>query len=112
MSEIKAHPYTTVLALFAFGLASSVMFTQAPASELVEVKASLERTEKQLQKIIVGQVEAKVIIARVEFCRAHASTDPEAAARRAFLAAKVREHMNEYYDLTLRNYAVPPCGEL
>ena len=112
MAEVKAHPYTTLLALFAFGLASSVMVTQAPANELVAVKASLARTEKQLQKIIVGQVEAKIIIARVEFCRAQASTDPEAAARRTFLAAKVREHVNEYYDLTQRAYALPPCGEL
>ena len=96
MSEVKAHPWTTSLAVLAFGASALSYTSRAPAEDVQALKASLGSIQVQL-------VEKGILDTRAAQCKAES---------KGFLTARLAELQLEYYRRTGREYRVPDCSEL
>lgn len=96
MSEVKAHPWTTLVSAGALGLAIITYARAAPADDVAVVKASL-------QSIQVTLLEQKIIDAAANRCR---------AASKMFFTERLATLQREYVMTAGREYRVPTCEEI
>lgn len=99
MSEVKSHPWTTLMAATALGL---VIYANSEHARASDVAAALA----QLRDIRAAQVEDKIINARTRACH---STDDD---QRRYFEKLAREYKDEYLKITGMLYVMPSCNEV
>jgi hypothetical protein len=102
VGEMKSHPWTTLAALVALGVAGYNYHTSARAAELVDVKNTVT-------EILAGQIEVRLIDARVRYCEAARSDNTDV---QIFYRNLTADYAERYRKTTGRMYSLPSCNEV
>lgn len=102
ISEMKQHPWTTLAAVAALSLTSYNMNVHADAAEVAGLKTTVN-------EILAGQIEVKLIDARVRYCEAQRAHNEESIR---FYRDLTSDYAERYRKVTERTYVLPNCNEV
>lgn len=102
VSEMKQHPWTTLVAIAALLLTAYNMNTHADAAEVAGLKTTVT-------EILAGQIEVKLIDARVRYCEAQREDNVDSEK---FYRSLTADYAERYRKATGRAYILPSCAEV
>lgn len=102
VNEMKNHPWTTLAALTALTVAGYNYHASARAAELIDVKATVT-------EILAGQIEVRLIDARVRYCEAARGENGDV---QTFYRNLTADYAERYRKTTGRSYLLPSCNEV
>lgn len=99
INDMRDHPWTALAALVALGMAMYNWNTHAKAADMAAVQV-------QLTEILAGQMEVKLLDARVRYCQ---SSNAEG---RTYFRNLTAEYQERYRKLAGRDYDLPSCDDI